>query len=285
MARAAALRVLHLTEGATRAAIKGRFRELAKAHHPDIVAARDGGCAATAAVAEAHIAMSEIAAAYSALTEHETPGRFTGSWSNRVAWSCESFTLEDLRGDDVHDVHGILLELDGSGMPVMARDESRAAAERRRRRSRSRGDALAPPLLHMHAHPMDSVLDLKRAVQSAPDAARWWGERGLDARVSSADGVAEAFEVILPRRSAVGDVMRWSREEDADASVECRGGDGAERNGASSARGGSAERGGGTKHALLSNHFFLDDYGMHGGTESLVYAVIGRPLDRARGER
>ena len=173
----AALRVLGLAEGATRAAIKGRFRELAKAHHPDIVAARTGG-AAVAAVAEAHRTMSEIAAAYSVLTERETPGRFTGSWSNRVAWSCESFTLDDLRGDSVHDVYGILVELDGSGMPATARegsDESLAAAERRRR-SRSSGDALAPPLLRMHAHPMDSVLDLKRAVQAAPDASRWWGE-------------------------------------------------------------------------------------------------------------
>ena len=110
------------------------------------------------------------------------------------------------------------------------------------------------------------------------------GGRGLDARVSSADGVAAAFELILPQRAAVGDAMLWSRDKDSDTQTDAPGrvdvGGGASSE--ADVGGCSAERRGGTKHALLSNHFFLDDYGLHGGTESLVYAVVGRSLDRTR---
>ena len=252
MANRTALRVLSLPLSASRSAIKSRFRELAKLHHPDVAVA--------AASVNSGERMSQIAAAYSSLMEHDTPGRFTGSWGSRVAWSCESFALGELRADAIHDVYGVLISLDDEQAPSSSSSSSSSYAESASG-GNADGRALAASLLRMRAHPMDSVLDLKRALQSTPDTLTWWGAD----RPIRADGLVEAWEIVLPRGAP--DASPWASSSSSSSTTE-------ENDSNCAKRRESDEYGG--ESTLLSNHFFLDDYGMHGGESVLLYAVVGR---------
>ena len=188
--------------------------------------------------------MAELIAAYESLTNRDDDNFRTGG-DSRVAWACETYTLDELRGmRRTFDVRSFRVEF-GSRSNDDATEESEDVmdgmsaldASNRRRHDGHSGNLDPVPVLPLDVHPDDSISDLKRHIQNR--YAEEWG-LGIGGQRVDRDGLYLGWELVYCSRN----------DDDDDA-----------RNG----------KGYGS---VLSYHLFLSSYGIREG--DLVHAVIGR---------
>lgn len=187
-------KVLGVSPHATKQDIKARFRALAKLHHPDV-----------SSDPKAAEILAEIINAYDALLGDDLAGRIQG---NQLAYTCEAFTIDELRADGLHVVHAlrIIYDCDGSSSSsssgyastsTQAAGTGSSAGEPRDTRESGENRLVAAvdvndvPLL-VSASPDDSVLDLKRALIAA-HGDQW----GLTDRRVDRQGVAGGWELVF----------------------------------------------------------------------------------------
>jgi hypothetical protein len=187
--------------------------------------------------------MAELIAAYESLANGHGDDFRTGG-DSRVAFACEAYSLNELRGMrrafDVRSFRvgfGNRSDDDATGESDDAMDGMSAlgASNRRRRYGRS-GDLDPVPVLSLDVHPDDSISDLKRHIQN-----RYAGEWGLGIggqRVDR-DGLYLGWELV------------YYGNDDDDDGVNGKG-----------------------YGSVLSYHLFLSSYGIREG--DLVHAVIER---------
>lgn len=181
-------RVLDLPTHASPEAIKARFRELARLHHPDINPSADGK------------AMASITEAFHELVQ----GRVEAS-DSRIANSLARGEFEDLLADGKHEVFEIVMCLDALlGEPAAAEKgtavegetsgdpplDTHVVDDQPGAVTRTAAEKEASTVVHSTAY--DSVADLKRDLQND-----YGGAWGLTGRRLDREGLAIGWELCL----------------------------------------------------------------------------------------
>lgn len=184
-------KVLGVPVGASPAAVKARFRALAKLHHPDVQPMGEESQLQAAA------RMAELVEAYDALMDDDLADRLQ---DNAVAASCEAFTVEELAAGGLYDVFALRLLLDTSLLSDGVHPDTAASASPRGAPSTPSGacelvgvaSADGGGVAHVVANLDDSILDLKRALQHAHGPG--WG---LTGRRRDRHGLASGWELVF----------------------------------------------------------------------------------------
>jgi len=127
--------------------------------------------------------MKELVEAYQYLMD-DSFGEKLGS--SRVATACEIYTIEELRADNVHDVHSIRVIYEAEQRCDSGEDLAMSQ------------EISSTSFVEVMAHPDDSVSDLKRELQN-----QFSSEWDLDNRQKDRDGVALGWEVVTENNRSV----------------------------------------------------------------------------------
>merc|ERR1712194_958945 len=135
--------------------------------------------------------MAELVEAYDALLDDDLAARLQDS---AVASSCEAFPLEELAAGNLHDVYTLRvldLEVTVSAGSTWSGEAGTSGASEALTVADDGSDSVLGVPIPTLASLDDSILDLKRALQSAHGAA--WG---LQQRPKDRQGVAAGWEVV-----------------------------------------------------------------------------------------
>lgn len=184
---------------------RAHFYQLAKQHHPDLKMHQseddadniieDGNNGSTT--------MAELITAYETLMNKHNEHFWTDARDSRVALACEIYTIEELRGMSMmFDVYSFRVSFD-AGESLDGRSSTQHESATRNEIYESNGEEDdssntinssqldATPILPLHAHPDDSISDLKRHIQSM-HASTW----GLEDRMVDRDGLYLGWELV-----------------------------------------------------------------------------------------
>lgn len=149
------------------------FIQLAKLHHPDLNVHRSG---------DDHNAMTELVTAYETLMNKHGDNFSTDARDSRVALACEMYTIEELKNSDAFDVYSFRITFETSDEPprdvmkggVNPEDATADIRMTNGAMEEPQCNQLDPtPIVPLITHPDDSILDLKRHIQS--EHATSWG--------------------------------------------------------------------------------------------------------------
>jgi len=178
--------VLRVNANATKKEIKSSFRKLAKMHHPDLNPTVDKVIAQDK--------MSELYSAYDLLMDDDFSARVG---DNRVALAVEMYTMNELKMDNLHDVHILKIMYD----EIVVDNNNFSDNAQVREQEITATQLTRTPVLQVKAHPDDSVSDLKRQLQNSYGREWGLGDRRLDR-----DGIAKGWELVA---GADGSVLSY----------------------------------------------------------------------------
>ncbi|VEU38885.1 unnamed protein product [Pseudo-nitzschia multistriata] len=284
----------------TKGDIRAAFRRLAKAYHPDLNRHSETARVEVLTKEECEAKMAELVEAYHILLDDDDDfaARFQVGHSNKVALACELYSLDELELDRFHDVYALEMDFGSGEGEDKSRDnqdeeqDQNGADEKGEnhnfsadKEGSSSSSITTKSLVQtssckkrilVHAHPEDSVSDLKRQLEE--DHGVEWGlrqprhpnSRSADdslERRKDRDGLSIGWELLVLRESSDDDSIldnigtSCQDEERGSSSIHAR------NNG-----GGSATESTGVQNQVLSYHLFLDDYRIqHGET---IFVVV-----------
>ena len=285
----------------TKGDIRAAFRRLAKAYHPDL-----NHSPQNLTKQECESLMTELVDAYQILLDDDDDfaARFQVGHSNKVALACELYSLGELRMDRFHDVYALKMVFDSDDDNDNDDHDNDNNDEHNKENDDSCSDedhSIGSSLVEtsnchqtiaVHAHPEDSVSDLKRQLEEEHGIE--WGlkqqqkqqQRSSGSKDDSLerrkdrDGLSIGWELLILREdNNTNDDDDDNIKEDASTSASCQ----SEENSSNSSNSGAnmdrndcdsdkATKAITFQNKVLSYHLFLDDYGIK--HRETIYAVV-----------
>ena len=242
-------------------------------------------------VSECESLMSELVEAYETLMaddDDDFAARFQVGHSNKVALACELYSLEELQMDRFHDVYALCMEFHKD------EEDDEEDGDINEFQCDGGGDVgtanavAVTSILPIHAHPEDSVSDLKRQLESeyglewgllttpssgASSSANDNDNDNDNERRKDRDGLATGWELIVVRTSNItNNVTAAAAAAAANNSKENKSKGNVEGNSETDDEKNNDNINVVVTNEVLSYHLFLDDYQIrHSET---IYAVI-----------
>eukprot|EP00559_Dactyliosolen_fragilissimus_P000974 CAMPEP_0184858628 /NCGR_PEP_ID=MMETSP0580-20130426/3716_1 /TAXON_ID=1118495 /ORGANISM="Dactyliosolen fragilissimus" /LENGTH=221 /DNA_ID=CAMNT_0027354879 /DNA_START=398 /DNA_END=1063 /DNA_ORIENTATION=- len=196
--------------------------------------------------------MSKLIDAHQILISEDESNQSIGN--NKVALACEIYSLSDLKLDRFHDVHKLRILYHQTPPP----DESNPISSKESSKTELK-QLQIEPIFEIHAHPDDSVSDLRRNLQES-----FMEQFHLQDRCLDREQIAIGWEVVLPTPNCYDYDDQNIDEVDHDR-LECRIGTRTSFKTDTSSSPPSSL-------TILSNHLFLWNYNIR--HQDILYVIV-----------